>query len=79
MQTALGRADQLNMYATYTGDPGYVERDYARYTAVTPQGVRDAVRRYLGPNRIVLSVVPQGQNDLQAMAQRHPANPGHNR
>jgi zinc protease len=65
MQTNLGRADQLNSYLTFTGDPGYLERDFARYTRVTPTSVRAAAQRFLGPNRVVLSVVPRGQAQLQ--------------
>jgi zinc protease len=66
MQTNLGRADQLNAYATFTGDPAFIERDYARYSAVTPASVHEAARRYLVPNRVLLSVVPTGQTRLQA-------------
>ncbi|MDR0786967.1 MAG: insulinase family protein [Gemmatimonadota bacterium] len=67
MQTALGRADQINMYATYTGDPAFIERDYARYAAITPASVHAAVQRYLTNDRVVLSVVPEEQTNLQAM------------
>ncbi len=66
MQTTLGRADVLNSYATFTGDPGYIEQDFRRFDAVTPQSVRDAAGRYLGAGRVVLSVVPQGETQLQA-------------
>jgi zinc protease len=66
MQTNLGRADQLNAYATFTGDPAFIEQDYARYSAVTPATVQAAARRYLVPNRVLLSVVPAGQTRLQA-------------
>jgi zinc protease len=66
MQTAQGRADQLNLYATYAGDPAFVEQDYARYTNVTREGVRRTALDYLGASRVVLSVVPQGQTELQA-------------
>jgi zinc protease len=66
MQTTLNRADRLNAYATYTGDPAFLVEDFRRYGAVTAAGVQDVVRRYLGPERVVLSVVPQGATDLQA-------------
>jgi zinc protease len=66
MERNLGRADLLNMYAAFTGDPGYVERDFARYAEVTPASVQANVRRYLGPGRVVLSVVPIGESTLQA-------------
>ncbi|CAN5423387.1 hypothetical protein BH24GEM3_BH24GEM3_24670 [soil metagenome] len=66
MQSVLGRADQLNSYYIYTGNPGYVDEDLARYQGVTPQSVQQAVRQYLTEGRVVLSVVPQGQTQLQA-------------
>jgi zinc protease len=35
-----GVADQLNYYNQYTGDPGYLPKDLARYDAVTPASVQ---------------------------------------
>ncbi|MEX2569747.1 MAG: pitrilysin family protein [Gemmatimonadota bacterium] len=67
MQTVLGRADQLNAYATYTGNPAFIEDDFARYAGVTAESVQDAVQRYLRGNRVILSVVPEGQTELQAL------------
>ncbi|HEU0300894.1 MAG TPA: pitrilysin family protein, partial [Longimicrobium sp.] len=64
-QTLLGRADALNSYATYAGDPAAVERDFARYAQVTPATLQAAARRWLAPNRVLLSVVPRGQTQLQ--------------
>ncbi|MEX2584520.1 MAG: pitrilysin family protein [Gemmatimonadota bacterium] len=66
MQTYLNRADRLNAYATYTGDPAYLEQDFARYGRVTAEAVQHVVQRYLTGNRVVLSIVPQGQTELQA-------------
>jgi zinc protease len=66
MQTNLGRADQLNSYAVFAGDPTFIERDLARYAAVTTATLHDAARRYLVPNRVLLSIVPRGQTQLQA-------------
>ncbi len=66
MQTNLGRADQINAYAVFTGDPAYLERDFGRYASVTPATVQAAARRWLVPQRVILSVVPQGQTQLQA-------------
>ncbi len=65
MQTTLGRADALNSYATFNGDPAYIQQDYARYATVTPGSVKQSLD-WLGAGRIVLSVVPQGQTQLQA-------------
>jgi zinc protease len=65
-QTLLQRADALNSYATFAGDPAAVEQDFARYAAVTPASLQAAARRWLSPNRVLLSVVPRGQTQLQA-------------
>lgn len=55
-----GRAATLNAYYWETGDPGYFGKDLARYQAVTPAEVRDAVARWLRPDaRVALSVVPR--------------------
>jgi zinc protease len=53
-----GRADVMDEYETYLGDPGYLPRDIARYRAVTPQMVQAFAQKYLGENRIELTVVP---------------------
>lgn len=68
MQTALGRADLINMYATYAGAPAFIEGDFARYTAVNSASVRSAAERYLTNDRVIVSVVPEGQTNLQALA-----------
>ena len=54
-----GKADLLNNYEVFLGDPGYLPRDIARYRAVTPQAVQAFATRYLIPTeRIELDVVP---------------------
>lgn len=59
-----GKADQLNTYWAATGNPGFFEGDLARYRALGPADVRAAAFRFLGPGRVVLSVVPTGRGDL---------------
>ena len=40
-------------------DPDYFAKDLARYRAVTPDQVKDAVAKYLKPNaRVVLTIRP---------------------
>ena len=57
-----GKTDQLNAYNMFLKDPGYFDRDLARYTAVSADSLRSAVGRYLGhTNRVSLSVVPKGK------------------
>ena len=54
-----GKADQLNAYAFWTGDPGFLAKDIARYRAVTAAQVLDASRTQLPVDRLlVLDVEP---------------------
>ena len=61
-----GLADQLNGYLTFTGTPDYFEEDLSRYRALSPRDLSDAALSYLGADRVVLSVVPEGQPELAA-------------
>jgi len=54
-----GKADQLNDYAFWTGDPGFLPRDVARYRAVTAAQVLDSARTLLPADRVlVMDVEP---------------------
>jgi zinc protease len=65
LETVEGKADQLNSYLYYAGDPGFSERDLARYRAVTPADVQRVARQYLhGQNRVAISIVPEGRTEL---------------
>ena len=56
-----GRSDQLNAYNVYTGDPGFMVQDRARYREVTADRVRNlAATQLTGGGRVALSVVPHG-------------------
>jgi zinc protease len=64
-----GKADRLNLYEFYVGDPGFVERDLARYSAITTDALRERVRQHIaGHNAVILSVVPRGERGLAAGA-----------
>jgi zinc protease len=55
-----GKADLLNQYNTYLGDPGMFERDLARHREATIDGVRAAAARWLDtPNRLALRFRPE--------------------
>jgi zinc protease len=56
-----GKGDQLNAYNVFLGDPGYFDRDIARYRRATPATIQAAARRWLTPGRVTLSVVPRGR------------------
>jgi zinc protease len=64
-ESALGRADALNQCYTFSGNPGCVDDVLSRFRAVTPGAVQAAASRYLTQGRVVLSVIPQGQKQLQ--------------
>ncbi|MEQ1921933.1 MAG: pitrilysin family protein [Pyrinomonadaceae bacterium] len=54
-----GKADTLNYYNTFYGDPGKLESDIGRFRNATPESVRLAVGKYLNNNnRVVVRVRP---------------------
>jgi zinc protease len=60
-----GKSDQLNAYTVFLGEPGYFDRDLARYQQTSLASLRDHVQRYLVTDRrVTLSVVPRGSTDL---------------
>jgi len=73
-----GRADLLNMYNHYTGDPGYLPKDIERYSRVTPADVQRVVREYLRKDArvVVLAVRGDKQLDPDPPAPKMASNPG---
>ena len=68
-----GKSDQLNAYNVFLGEPGYFDRDLARYRDATAERLQAAAARWLTPGtRVVLSVVPRGRPEL-ALAGAEPA------
>jgi zinc protease len=60
-----GKSDQLNAYNVLTGDPDYFARDLERYRQASRESLRHAAERFLRPDcRVVVSVVPRGQESL---------------
>jgi predicted Zn-dependent peptidase len=51
------RADIINSFVHYTGDPNYLQKDVARYEAATPKSLGDAARTWLPLDRRVVAVV----------------------
>jgi len=69
LQHVLGRADRLNLYAYYTGAPGYANADLERYLRLDAGDIAGAVRRFLvEAPPVALSVVPRGRLDLASGA-----------
>jgi predicted Zn-dependent peptidase len=62
METIEAKADQLNQYYTFTGNPNYFAQDLGRYRALQPADVQAAVREWLpSDRRFELSIVPAKQ------------------
>jgi zinc protease len=71
-----GVADELNYYNQYTGDPGYLPKDLARYDAVNPASVQKVAMATLGKDqrvvvygiagKKVLNDVPRSPEDTDA-------------
>jgi zinc protease len=60
-----GKSDQLNAYNVLKGTPGYFVADLERYRGARPESVRETARRHLLlDRRIMLSVIPRGQQML---------------
>jgi zinc protease len=53
-----GKSDLLANYQTFLGDTNFLEKDFARYYAVTPATIHAAARRWLGDGRVVMRVAP---------------------
>ena len=69
-----GKADQLNAYNVFVGDPGFFERDLARYHGASATTIQAAASAYLSRERgVTLSVVPRERPQL-AVAHSTPVN-----
>jgi len=59
------KADQLNDYFMYTGNPDYLHEDLSRYKAVDTDDLRAVAQSYLRDDaRVILSVVPEGKREM---------------
>ena len=64
--TVLGKANSLATYWTLTGDPENINRELDRFKDITPEEVLAVARKIYGQPTVVLSVVPEGKQDLAA-------------
>ncbi|MBI4213333.1 MAG: insulinase family protein [Chloroflexi bacterium] len=71
-----GRANLLNYYNVFTGDPAQINSDLDRYRAVTRADVQRVARQYLGPGRVRLLVSPQAQTAPAATELDRSVQPG---
>ncbi len=68
------RADMLNQYRYFFGEPDGLARDLARFAAATPASVKDATARTLGTGRVDLRILPRGAEAAGASLDERPAN-----
>ncbi|HEX8720282.1 MAG TPA: insulinase family protein [Pyrinomonadaceae bacterium] len=61
-----GKNDQLNAYATFVKDPGYFQKDLARYRAVRLADVKRVADAYLTDKRLIVTVVPRASGASSA-------------
>lgn len=65
LQSLLRKADALNQYYYYTGNPDYANEDFSRYTSLSAEDLSVMARRYLDSGkRVVLSIIPKDQAHL---------------
>jgi zinc protease len=64
LESNRGKSEQLSLGAAYFDDPGYYRTQYAKLKSVTVGDVKRVANTYLGPGRVVLSVVPEGKPEL---------------
>ncbi len=72
-----GKADLLNQYNTFLGDPGYFQVDYQRYQTLGVEEVRRAAEAYLDrSNGVVLSFAPEKSGRPQGVEPNREQRPG---
>ena len=61
-QSSMSRAQQIAEFALYDGDPALINQELEDLLAVTPDQIRENVKKYMSPdNRSLLDVVPAGK------------------
>jgi zinc protease len=59
--TNLGKANSLATFHTLTGDAANFNREPERFAGINIDELTEVARRFITPQRVVLSIVPQGQ------------------
>jgi zinc protease len=68
LASVLGKAEVLNSYNYFVGNPDFVQQDAARYERVSAADVQRVAKTYLGRPKIVLTVVPEGKKEMMLTA-----------
>jgi zinc protease len=72
IESVRAKANQLNEYYYAIGTPDGFQRDLDRIRGVTAADVQRVVRKYLTGPRVIISVVPQGKQNLAAAGRATP-------
>ncbi len=59
LESVLSRAERLQWFNHYTGDPGYTATYLKRLRAQKPEGVQKAAGKWLGPNHLTVVSIPK--------------------
>ena len=60
LETAFGKAETLQAYNHYLGDPDRISWDLDRYRKTTPEAIRAVAAKYLTPDRVVIVTTTPG-------------------
>lgn len=67
LESVSGKVSQLASYYTFTGNADYIANDISRYTNITLDDVVRVYKKYIeNKPMVILSVLPQGKEALQA-------------
>ncbi|MBA3707861.1 MAG: insulinase family protein [Planctomycetes bacterium] len=58
LEGLMARAETLQLYNHYCGDPGWIGRDLQRYRSTSPEGVLAIAARYLRAGRVEMITLP---------------------
>lgn len=71
LEQVAGRASLLAQYKYFTGDPGFMAKDLARYEAVTPESLQSYARTLLrSDRRLTITVTPNAQAPIMGRIKR---------
>lgn len=74
LQSVEARADQLNQYEYYFGEPNSFKRDLDRYRNATKQSVQRWAARILAPDaRVIMRVLPEAPQRAESPREARPA------
>lgn len=78
LSSVSGKTSQLASFQTFQGNPNMIGKQLAAYKAVTKEDVMRVYNQYIkGKNRLVVSALPKGKEDLKAGADNYTVDQSH--